>query len=318
MNRRILFCFITCSVLVLGCASPLLLAQQKGQWVPGQGGLNAGILPEPGLTVLNLTINYSAGTLADSKGNPVPGVVGNYGFWAVENLAYYVPKTKILGGKLAFMGMFPAADGSLTVPTFGGSGGGYGYVDTWVQPFTIGWHFKRADTFIGYAFMAPTGRYSPGASDNVGSGYWGHNIVTGTTFYLTQSKKTTLNLTTNWEIHGHKHGTTMTPGQAFTIEWGAGQDFLLDKEYKKILQIGVIGYDQWQVSGNGGTLNGGIPASTLPYYSVHAIGFQTNFLLPRKGWNFFFKFEPEYLAKAHPQGRTIAFGAGYTFKFPKK
>ena len=74
-----------------------------------------------------------------------------------------------------------------------------------MQPLTLGWKLKRADVLVGYAFMAPTGRYTPGASDNVGSGYWGHNLVTGSTVYLTKNKGTTADLFTDWEFnHGEK------------------------------------------------------------------------------------------------------------------
>ena len=75
-----------------------------------------------------------------------------------------------------------------------------------------------------------------------------------------------------------------------------------------LLQLGAIGYDQWQVSDNGGLAAPNIPANLLPYYSVHAVGFQSNFILPVKALNFFFKFEDEYKALARPQGRTIVFG----------
>jgi hypothetical protein len=34
--------------------------QQEGQYIPGQQGLNAGVLPTPGFTYANITINYSA------------------------------------------------------------------------------------------------------------------------------------------------------------------------------------------------------------------------------------------------------------------
>ena len=60
------------------------------------------------------------------------------------------------------------------------------------------------DFNAGYAFVAPTGRYTQGASNNVGSGYWGNVITSGTTFYITKNKTTTANLTTAWEIHGEK------------------------------------------------------------------------------------------------------------------
>jgi hypothetical protein len=88
----------------------------------------------------------------------------------------------------------------------------------------------------------------------------------------------------------------------------------------KLLEVGLIGYDQWQVSANGDNyLVAGLPvaASRVPYYSVHAVGLQTNFILPAKSLAFFFKYEPEYSAKARPQRRTIVFGGSYTFKFPK-
>jgi hypothetical protein len=88
----------------------------------------------------------------------------------------------------------------------------------------------------------------------------------------------------------------------------------------QLAQLGVVGYDQWQVSNNGGTyLVAGIPvaASRVPYYSVHGIGFQANYILPAKSLVLFFKYYDEYSAKARPQGRTIVFGGSWTFKIPK-
>ena len=72
--------------MLLGDASSVL-AQQKGQWVPGQFGLNAGAIPEPGVTYANLALNYSASRLNDSSGNRVfQNVTGTYAFWVDENI----------------------------------------------------------------------------------------------------------------------------------------------------------------------------------------------------------------------------------------
>ena len=58
----------------------------------------------------------------------------------------------------------------------------------YVQPLNLGWHFgKRVDFVAGYGFFAPTGRYTAGASNNVGSGYWGNAITSGTTLYTAVS-----------------------------------------------------------------------------------------------------------------------------------
>ena len=327
----------TCFVLVSALPS---LAQQKGQWVPGQFGLNAGVIPEPGITYANLAVNYSASRLNNSNGNQIlQSVTGTYSFWADENILFYVPKHKMLGGYFMPYISINVANGSLVadfpplLPAIGSgtnlSGGGSGFADLYVQPINFGWHFaKRVDFNAGYSFVAPTGRYSPGASNNVGSGYWGNDITSGTTLYITKNQGTTANLTTDWEVHGQKTVASavtgqlskITPGQAFTDEWGIGQVLPLKKNMTQLAQLGVVGYDQWQVSSNAGNyLVAGLPvaASRVPYYSVHAIGVQANYILPAKDILLFFKYYDEYSAKARPQGRTFVFGGTWTFRIPK-
>jgi hypothetical protein len=310
------------------------MAQQKGQWVPGQFGLNAGAIPDPGITYANMALNYSSSQLNDSSGNRIlQNVTGTYSFWVDENIFYYVPNHKFLGAYFMPYIAVNVANGSLvaeiTGTNLGGSGGGSGLADTYVQPLNLGWHFKRADFNVGYAFSAPTGRYTAGASNNVGSGYWGNNITSGTTLYITKNKATTANLSTDWETHGQRTAASTpagqfsntTPGQAFTIEWGLGQILPLKKDFSALLQLGVVGYDQWQVSNNGGTViiaGISVPASRLPYYSVHGVGFQSSLVLPAKNLAFFFKYYDEYLAKARPEGRTIVFGGSWTLRIPKQ
>lgn len=65
----------------------------------------------------------------------------------------------------------------------------------------------------------------------MGSGYWGNDITTGTTFYITKNKGTSANLFTDWETHGTKTGTNITPGKTFTDEWGLGQILPLKKDF---------------------------------------------------------------------------------------
>jgi hypothetical protein len=334
------FTVFTCLVL---SGSSAVKAQQKGQYQPGQYGLNAGVLPDPGITYANLTLNYNAGRLNFANGDPVKAT-GTYNVWAMEDIFFYVPKFKVLGAKFAPMITFPIiATGSLTLP-FLGNGvtagtGGFGLADTWFQPLTLGWHLPRADVWTVYAFMAPTGRYTPGATDNIGSGYWGNDFSGAGTFYLTKNMGTTANFMGNWEIHGAKttrstdistmFGTLpvnvqVTPGATFTDEWGFGQAIPLNKPFlktthiTKVAQLGLIGYDQAQVSRNTSS-NRTVDAfeRLVPFYYVHAIGVQANYIDLAKDWNVFFKYEHEYAANAHPQGTTIVFGGVYTFRIPK-
>ena len=231
----------------LAVTASTLQAQQKKQYVPGQWGLNAGVIPAPGVTYANMAIDYSANKLNDSNNNHRPNITGTYAFWVDENIIFYVPKYKIVGGYFApYISINPASGSlvaDLTGTNLGASGGGSGLGDTWVQPVNLGWHLKRADVNAGYAFVAPTGRFVPGASNNVGSGYWGNDLTTATTFYVTKNKGTSANLFTDWEAHRQKTGTNLTSGQAFTMEWGLGQVLPLKKDFSRLLQLGLIGYD---------------------------------------------------------------------------
>jgi hypothetical protein len=68
MSPQIKLIVSAVTLVILGFVSPLL-GQQKGQWVPGQFGLNAGVIPDPGITYANLALNYSASHVNDSNGN---------------------------------------------------------------------------------------------------------------------------------------------------------------------------------------------------------------------------------------------------------
>ncbi len=101
---------------------------------------------------------------------------------------------------------------------------------------------------------------------------------------------------------------------------GTGSDSSLEERFQPTIATGIGGYDQWQVSSNGGNylVNGNpVAASGVPYYSVHGIGFQSNFILPTKALVLFFKYYDEYSAKARPQGRSFVFGGSWTLKIPK-
>ena len=60
-----------------------------------------------------------------------------------------------------------------------------------------------------------------------------------------------------------------------------------------------------------------VDASRIPYYSVHAIGGQANYILPTKNFVAYFKYYDEYLAYSHFQGTTIVFGLIFTVLEPK-
>ena len=59
------------------------------------------------------------------------------------------------------------------------------------------------------------------------------------------------------------------------------------------------------------------PPGSLPSYSSHGIGVQSNFILPKKDLVAFFKYYDAYKALASVKGRTFVFGFSWTLKIPK-
>ncbi|MGB2662547.1 MAG: hypothetical protein WAK48_01000, partial [Candidatus Acidiferrum sp.] len=113
-------------VFLLCVATSPVQAQQKGQYMPGQYGLNAGVLPDPGFTYANLDLNYDTSTLNNSGGSAVTPKP-KLNLWVIENIYYYVVDTKFLGGNIGFMAMIPTlANGSLTLEQVNTSGSTYG------------------------------------------------------------------------------------------------------------------------------------------------------------------------------------------------
>ncbi len=184
MSRSLRFATLVFTFFFLSCAL-LMQAQQKPQWMPGQVGLNAGILPSPGFSYANITVDYRSNAFNGPSGSAIP-VTGNYDVWAVENFFYYVPSGNVLHGNIGMALILTPATGSLDadiatqnpgIPNLNAVAGGGGLADLFVEPIGIGWHLKRADIQIAEGLMLPTGRYTPGATNNVGTGYFGNHLI---------------------------------------------------------------------------------------------------------------------------------------------
>ena len=244
MKRTMLL--VATYVLTLLAAVPAQ-AQLNGSHSLGDFGVNSGSQPQPGFYAALFYLGYDTDTIKNADGETIrlaPNSPGSLGLNAFAPMAWYVSKAKFLGANVGVLVVVPWANASLEAPAFQLENTiDTGIADMLVRPLDLGWHSKRADVAAGLQIYVPTGRYTPGADDNLGKGMWTYEPFVGTTVYLDEKRTLSLATTAYWEIHGSKEDSDVKVGQILTLQGGLGKSFLGGG-----LIIGAASYAQWKLT----------------------------------------------------------------------
>ena len=301
---------LTTALLIVLGLPPVISAQSRGQYTSGFNATNSGTLAPPGWTYSNVFQLYSFNQLKDRHGDRLP-VSGNVSVIFDHNTIVWTNKAKEGKPRYGFVADLPISNNSLSSATLGTVAGGGGLTDIYIQPLTLGWNLKRADIQVAYGFVAPTGRFNGGASNNVGSGYWGQDLSSGQTVYLTKDKKTAFSTYEMYEFHGTQRDTQVHPGQNFDVDYSLTRLVILQKKTMTMLQVGLVGYGQYQTTDRTGPSITPLQASTR--YRVNALGGAANIIMPMKKAALSFKALKEVGNKSTVQGFTIQVGGAITF-----
>jgi hypothetical protein len=136
----------------------------------------------------------------------------------------------------------------------------------YVQPVWLDWSLEHFDVAFGMGFYAPTGRYDVEtmrvptvgpieveSTDNIGFGFWTQQTQLAGAWYPWAHKGTAVVLALTHELHGTKQDFDLTPGQDLSLNWGVSQYVPLDQEKTFLVELGVGGYDTWQVTRDTGS-----------------------------------------------------------------
>src|SRR4051794_8268849 len=188
-------------------------AQVRGVYPPGITATNSGVTPEAGFTYSNLFLFYGRDTLRGPNGE-IQATGQQSVLMDMNSFVWVSSKEITMLGEPVFSlsATLPIANNSLTSDVNGAISGGGGFADSYYQ-FILGLRKRRFDVRAIYGFLAPTGRFSAGANDNVGSGYWTPAGSSGQTFYLTKNRTTALSVFELYEFHGTQQGTDIHPGE---------------------------------------------------------------------------------------------------------
>jgi len=270
-------------------------------------------VPDPGFSYSNQFWYNSASQLKGPRGGTIP-IHASVAILYDSNSVIYVPKIKLLGANLEFVVVIAVANGSFAArsPLANGpsvNASAAGLTNTNFVPFDLGWHLKWADIQTGYSAYAPTGRYLPGATNNLSSGFWTNAWQAGATVYLTRNKATQASMFDQYAWNTVQQGTGVRPGQNDSLDYSVSQAFTFGESGTWSLQAGAAGYGQWQT-----TKASGVPLiRAVLTYRVNAAGFTFNLSSPYKGLFAGASMLWEYGARNTYEGRTTTVTAGFNF-----
>ena len=290
--------------------TPSALSQVRGVYPLGMSATNSGVTPEAGISYVNQFLFYSRDQAKGPNGEVL--ATGQNSVMMDMNSLVWVSKGKVdfLGAPVFSMSAtIPIANNSLTSDSKGGISGGGGLADSYYQPFILGWRKKRADIRAVYGFLAPSGRFNVGANNNVGSGYWTHAFSSGQTCYLNASRSTTISAFQMYEIHTPQQGTQVHPGDTLNLDYSLTHVLSLQPDLN--LQVGLVGYGQWQLTDKTGPSI--TPAQSSAHYSVNALGFTSTLMMPARKVSVGVKYFKEFEDRSTFQGYSFQITA--TIKF---
>jgi hypothetical protein len=283
-------------------------AQVRGVYPTGMNATNAGVTPDSGFTYSNLFIFNARDESKGPDGEVV--ATGTNAVMIDLNTFVWVSRGTLLGGaRFSATASLLVSNNSLASDTEGQLSAGGGFADFFYQPFILGWQTERLGIRAAYGVLAPTGRFDAGASDNVGSGYWTHAPSAGITIFMTRDKRTTLSAFHMYEFHTVQEGTAIHPGQTANIDYSVARTIRVNDDTQ--LQLGVIGYGQWQTTDKTGPII--TPAQGSAHYRVNALGFATNVSLPARKVSLGLKYFKEFSNKSTFQGYTLQIAGAVTF-----
>ena len=254
MRRLVISAALVAATIV---AAPAY-AQLNGEHLLGDTGVSTGTQPPPGVYIAGLYYRYGTDTIKKADGSRVTLGAGQPGSLALQAFAptlVYVSKAKILGANYGLMFVVPGANAGLEAPAFGLEKSiGVGLGDSYVVPLTLGWHKPQADVTAAFGFFAPTGRYTPGADDNLGKDMWSYELSAGTTVFFDPKKTWSVATSAYWETHTKKSDQNVTiagklsqtgvkVGDLLTLEGGFSRSFLMGAA-----SAGIAYYAQWKLT----------------------------------------------------------------------
>jgi hypothetical protein len=335
---------IAAFVAALMFATNVAPAGEIGHYAPGVASIRDYTVPDAGFYGALSNYWYSTSRLNDQNGNKISAITINPGpgpgvtlsvdadidAYSLSPQFTWVSDWRVFGARYAAY-IAPSFANSSVAASLASAGGrgisrdlasSFGVADLFVQPFWLGWSLPHWEIALGYGFYAPTGRYStesvtlPGrgrttveASDNLGLGFWEYQIQGAVTWYPWADQRMAVLAALTYGIPRDKQGFDLTPGQNLSLNWGISHYLPLSKDQTLLLELGVTGYDSWQLTNDTGS------DATNPNVQdeVHAVGLQLGLTFVPQTLTLNLLVLYEFVAKDRFQGTSLGLNLAKKF-----
>lgn len=282
--------------------------QDLGHKTLGTIGLLAGAQPQPGVYASTRLVYYAANELVDRDGRSLP--VGlDIDSWA-DDIG--------LGATFAVKPLAATWSVSLGIPILysrfeteqpQASLDRFGIADLYLSPAFLGWRLPLVDLVTGYAVYAPTGRFAPGGSENVGRGHWTHQFSLGGTTYFDHARAWHLSALGSYDLNLRKRGVDITRGDTVQVQGGLGG------RLGGIVTLGLVGYGLWQVSDDSGT---DLPPVLLGARDrAFGLGPEVSVLIPPIRSQLTLRYTHDLSVRSRPLGQLFFAGLSFAAWRPK-
>jgi hypothetical protein len=281
-------------VILISILPSRAFAQSTAHYPTGIEGIKAGSLPPPGLYFRDYNVVYTSSELDDASGHEIHGSnLSNFVYAQVPRLVWITDR-KFLGGYVGVDFAWPIVDLHTSVNTPGGpfTGQTVGFGDPFLQS-SLSWHPKAFDFGLAVGEWFPLGRTAPPPTTKIGLGYWETMLTAGMTWYPDADKKWAISLLNRYEISSEQRNTHITPGNAYTLEWG------LSNSITPLIDLGIVGYYQKKVTPNSGT------GASHTLDSVAAVGPEISMVFPKLKMVAGLSYYYEFMAEARAKGQQV-------------
>lgn len=274
-------------------------AQDIGHKIPGTLGLDAGVKPRAGISLVDMFVAYGANSAVDRHGNAIPLGLDLDALAGMLAASVTVDLFRLPISYTASLGV-PMAHVHASTTRPEASLDRFGLGDVFAQPIKLGFRMWRVDIVAGYAFYAPTGRFEQ--QGGIGRGHWTHQVSLGGAVYFDGARTWSLSALASHDTNTKKRDVDITRGDTIQIQGGLGKTLF------QIFRIGVAGYWLEQTTDDAGS---NLPAVFRGARDrVFGLGPELDVAIPQMKGRIVARYEHDFGVLSRPEGQifTLTFG----------